>query len=130
MFMNPGGPGQNGVQLVRDGGTDFDAWGGGRFDVVGWDPRGMNDSSPVKCFTSKAAEARFWEGVSIPSTPAESAAYQRKAVELAQRCGEVSGELLSHISTADTACDLDALRKLVGDRTLTYVGLSYGSMIG
>jgi pimeloyl-ACP methyl ester carboxylesterase len=42
----------------------------------------------------------------------------------------VSGELLSHISTADTARDLEALRKTVGDRTLTYVGLSYGSMIG
>jgi pimeloyl-ACP methyl ester carboxylesterase len=42
----------------------------------------------------------------------------------------VSGELLSHISTADTARDLDTLRKLVGDRKLTHVGLSYGSMIG
>src|SRR5262249_46457526 len=85
MFMNPGGPGQSGVQLVRGGGADFDAWGGGRFDVVSWDPRGTNDSSPVKCFTSKAAEARFWAGVSIPSTPAESAAYQRKTVALAPR---------------------------------------------
>jgi pimeloyl-ACP methyl ester carboxylesterase len=130
MFVNPGGPGQSGVELVRDGGANFDAWGGGRFDVVGWDPRGTNDSSPVECFTSNAAEARFWEGVSIPTTPAEAVAYQRKTVELARRCGEVSGELLSHISTADTARDLEALRKLVGDRTLTYVGLSYGSMIG
>ena len=130
MFVNPGGPGQSGVELVRDGGADFDAWGDGRFDVVGWDPRGTNDSSPVECFTSSEAEARFWEGVSIPSTPAESEAYQRKTVELAQRCGEVSGELLSHITTADTARDLEALRRLVGDQTLTYVGLSYGSMIG
>ena len=68
--------------------------------------------------------------MSIPITPAESVAYQRKTVELARRCGEVSGELLSHITTADTARDLEALRKLVGDRKLTYVGLSYGSMIG
>ncbi len=130
MFMNPGGPGQSGVELVRGGGEDFDAWGGGRFDVVGWDPRGTEGSSPVRCFPSEADETKFWQGVTIPSTAAESAAYEARAVELARRCGEVSGKLLSHISTADTARDLDALRELVGDRQLTYVGLSYGSMIG
>jgi pimeloyl-ACP methyl ester carboxylesterase len=68
--------------------------------------------------------------MSIPHTLAASVAYQRKTVELARRCGEVSGELLSHISTADTARDLDALRRAVGDRLLTYFGLSYGIMIG
>ena len=47
MFVNPGGPGDSGVQLVETSGADFDAWGGGRFDVVGWDPRGTNDSSSV-----------------------------------------------------------------------------------
>ncbi|MGA8118059.1 MAG: alpha/beta hydrolase [Actinocatenispora sp.] len=130
MFVNPGGPGQSGVDLVRNGAADFDAWGGGRFDVVGWDPRGTNGSAPVRCFTSRAAEARFWQGVSIPSTPAESTAYERKTVELAPRCGKVSGNLLSHITTADTARDLEALRTLVGDPKLTYVGLSYGSLIG
>ena len=130
MFVNPGGPGQSGVELVLGGGADFDVWGGGRFDVVSWDPRGTNDSTPVECFTSPAAQAQFWKGVSIPSTQAESAAYRRKTVELARRCGEVSGELLSHITTADTARDLEALRILVGDPALTYVGLSYGSMIG
>jgi pimeloyl-ACP methyl ester carboxylesterase len=130
MFMNPGGPGQSGVELVRGGAEDFDAWGRGRFDVVGWDPRGTNDSSPVTCFTTKAAEARFWAGQTVPTTPADSAALQRKDVDLARRCGEVNGDLLSHITTADTARDLDALRRLVGDRKLTYVGFSYGSMIG
>ena len=130
MFVNPGGPGQSGYELVANSGQDFDEWGGGRFDVVSWDPRGTNRSSPVECFTSQAAEDRFWAGVFVPITPAESASYQRKTVELARRCGEVSGALLSHITTTDTARDLDALRALVGDRKITYVGLSYGSMIG
>ena len=49
--------------------------------------------------------------MTIPLTPAESRAFQRKTVELARRCGEVSGDLLDHISTADTARDLDALRR-------------------
>jgi pimeloyl-ACP methyl ester carboxylesterase len=130
MLVNPGGPGQGGVGLVLGSGSDFDEWGGGRFDVVGWDPRGTNGSSPVDCFTSDADRDQFWQGVAIPSTEAESQAYQRKAVELARRCGQVNGELLNHISTADTARDLEALRVAVGDNQLTYVGLSYGSMIG
>ena len=130
MFVIPGGPGLSGYDLVAGSGAELDKFGDGRFDVVGWDPRGTNRSSPVECFTNEPAQARFWAGVSIPSTPAESEAYQRKTVELARRCGEVSGELLSHITTADTARDLDALRQGVGDAELTYVGLSYGTMIG
>ena len=116
MFVIPGGPGQSGYDLVAESGALLDKFGVGRFDVVGWDPRGTNRSSPVECFTNEPAQARFWAGVSIPSTPAESDAYQRKTVELARRCGEVSGELLSHITTTDTARDLDALRQAVGDR--------------
>ncbi|REG00196.1 alpha/beta hydrolase family protein [Asanoa ferruginea] len=130
MFLNPGGPGQSGVGLVRDGADDLDAWGGGRFDLVGWDPRGTNDSTPVRCFTSDEERDAFWAGVSIPSTPAESEAYQQKTLDLAKRCGELSGNLLSHITTADTARDLDRLRALVGDEQLTYAGLSYGTFIG
>jgi pimeloyl-ACP methyl ester carboxylesterase len=130
MFVDPGGPGSSGVGIVQELGPMFDAWGGGRFNVVGWDPRGTNDSDPVSCFTSQAAEARFWQGVQIPVTAAASAAYARKAAELARRCGQVSGQLLDNISTEDTARDLNYLRQLVGDRQLTYVGLSYGSLIG
>ena len=130
MFVNPGGPGASGVGIVRDGGPELSAWGDGRFNVVGWDPRGTNASDPVSCFTSKAAEAKFWQGVQIPTTPAESPAFASKVAELAQRCGQVSGPLLDNISTEDTARDLNYLRQLVGDRQLTYVGLSYGSMIG
>jgi pimeloyl-ACP methyl ester carboxylesterase len=132
MFVNPGGPGESGVDLVRSpaSGRDLLAWGGGRFNVVGWDPRGTNGSDPVRCFTSHASEARFWRGVEIPTTPAQSQAYERKAIELARRCGQVSGQLLDNISTEDTARDLNYLRQLVGDRALTYVGLSYGTFLG
>jgi pimeloyl-ACP methyl ester carboxylesterase len=132
MFVNPGGPGESGVGLVRSpvSGPQLLAWGGGRFNVVGWDPRGTNGSDPVRCFTSQASEARFWRGVQIPTTPAESRAYERKVIELARRCGQVSGQLLDNISTEDTARDLNYLRQQLGDRVLTYVGLSYGTMIG
>ena len=130
MLINPGGPGDTGVGLVRGGGAELDQWGGGRFDVVSWDPRGTNASTHVRCFASEQSEANFWKGVSIPTTAAASALYAHKAAELARRCGKLSGWLLPHISTADTARDLDYLRRLVGDPKLTYVGLSYGTYLG
>jgi hypothetical protein len=88
------------------------AWGGGRFNLVGWDPRGTNRSDPVRCFTSQASEARFWRDAQIPTTPAQSRAFERKVIELARRCGRVSGQLLDNISTEDTARDLNYLRQL------------------
>jgi pimeloyl-ACP methyl ester carboxylesterase len=130
IFVNPGGPGGSGVDLVRDNGAGLDAWGDGRFDVVSWDPRGTNASTPVRCFHSKRSEARFWQGAAIPTTRADSERFRRRTAALARRCGEVSGWLLPHISTADTARDLEHLRGLVGDRRLTYVGLSYGTYLG
>ena len=127
MFVDPGGPGDTGVGLVRGGGDDLDKWGDGRFDIIGWDPRGTHASSPVNCFSSDADAAAFWNGAAIPSTPAESDAYVARMTDLAQRCGAVMGPLLSHISTTDTVRDLNRLRELVGEDTLTYGGLSYGT---
>ena len=130
ILINPGGPGDTGVGLVRGAGAELDTWGAGRFDVVSWDPRGTNASTHVRCFPSERSEASFWKGVSIPVTTAAAKHYARKIAELARRCGKLSGWLLPHISTADTARDLDYLRRLVGDRKLTYVGLSYGTYLG
>ena len=130
MLTDPGGPGDTGVGLVRGGGDDLDKWGDGRFDIIGWDPRGTNASSPVKCFASDAEAATFWNGVALPSTPEESTAYVARMKDLAQRCGEAMGPLLSHISTTDTVRDMDRIRELNGDETITYAGLSYGTLIG
>ena len=130
MFMNPGGPGDTGVGALGGDPEGFDKLGGGRFDVVSWDPRGTHASTRVKCFTSQRSESRFWAGVTVPITKAESEGFKRTAAAYARRCGEVSGWLLPHISTADTARDLEHLRVLMGEEKLTYLGLSYGTYLG
>lgn len=130
LLINPGGPGDTGVGLVRGAPDDLDALGDGRFDVVSWDPRGTNASTRVRCFRSRQAEERFWAGASIPTNGAASRRYRPKVASLARRCGRVSGRLLPHISTADTARDLDHLRALLGEERLTYVGFSYGTYLG
>ena len=131
LFVNFGGPGVAGAATVKEAGALLDGLGGGRFDVVGWDPRGTGESTHVRCFASESGPARFWgPDWTIPTTPAESRRYVPQTVDYARRCEAQSGALLAHISTADTVRDLDYLRQLVGDRQLTYRGLSYGTFLG
>ncbi len=130
LFINPGGPGSSGVDLLQGDPEGIDALGGGRFDVVSWDPRGTNASTRVRCFRNPRSEAIFWAGASIPSTDAASERFRRKTADLARRCGEGERLALPHISTADTVRDLDHLRVLAGEEKLTYIGLSYGTLIG
>ena len=131
LFVNFGGPGVAGAAAVKEAGALLDGLGGGRFDVVGWDPRGTGESTHVRCFASDAGPERFWgPDWTIPTTHAESRRYVPKTVDYARRCEALSGALLAHISTDDTVRDLDYLRQLVGDRQLTYRGLSYGTFLG
>jgi len=131
LFFNPGGPGASGVDAVRGAGAALAALGQGRFDVVSWDPRGTGASTHVRCFAGAAGQARFWGlNWSIPITRAQSLRYVVKTTAFARRCAALSGSLLAHISTEDTVRDLDYLRRLVGDRQLTYLGWSYGTFLG
>lgn len=131
LFVNPGGPGLSGVQLVRQEGRFLvTAPVRARFDIVGFDPRGVGSSTPVHCYPNAAAEAR---GVgSLPAFPTRTgvAAYFRAFDRFDARCRQRAATLLSHVSTADVARDLDLLRRAVGDRKLTYDGVSYGTFLG
>lgn len=130
LFFNPGGPGVSGVSTVREAGDELDRFGGGRFDIVSWDPRGTGASTHARCFTNRKALAKFWGDLGVPTTASASPAYLRKTIEFAHRCGDVSGSLLPNISTAETARDLDYLRELLGEQRVTYLGWSYGSFLG
>ena len=130
LFVNPGGPGDSGVGTVTERGESLDALTDGRFDIVGWDPRGSGASTAVSCFSSDARRARFWDGQPVPTTEREQRRYLAKSKGLARRCGVLNGKLLTHISTADTVRDLDRLRRLVGDRKLTFLGESTGTFLG
>jgi pimeloyl-ACP methyl ester carboxylesterase len=131
LFFNPGGPGNSGVDFVRGGGGMLlDALGQGRFDVVSWDPRGSGASTPVRCFRNQRSRARFWGQQSIPTTEVASRRYRRKTDAFARRCGALSGSLLRFISNVEQVRDLDYLRRLVGDRQLTFYGVSWGTFLG
>ncbi len=133
MFLNPGGPGGSGIEFAVFGAPvlyspDLRT----QFDLVGFDPRGIGQSTPLQCFdTFEDSLAIFDSGVvAFPKTRAEARAWAQDERVLARKCGWNGGKILNHMSTANVARDLDRLREAVGDEQLTYAGYSYGSYLG
>jgi pimeloyl-ACP methyl ester carboxylesterase len=130
ILLNPGGPGGSGVQALPMQYTALPEVLQERFDIVGFDPRGIGESAPVHCFDSVAEVISFLffsDMPRVPVGPEEEAAWARAAAELAQWCGERNAETLAHLSTANVARDMDRLRQAVGDERLNYIGTSYGT---
>ena len=132
LFFNPGGPGGSGVAALPENLDWFPAAVRARFDIASWDPRGVGASAPVECFASAKAADHFLGGMilSFPVGNVEIGKWIRRYRAFGRHCERRSGSLLRHVSTADTARDLDLLRRAVGDRRLSYYGLSYGTFLG
>jgi pimeloyl-ACP methyl ester carboxylesterase len=131
IFVNPGGPGGSGVDFVLDAGPNlFTAEVRARFDIIGFDPRGINRSAPLVCFETQEEADAAYSPFPYPNTDAKKAVWiaEERAVDAA--CARRGGPILNHMSTADVARDLDRMRQAVGDRMLTYYGISYGSFLG
>ena len=127
VVVNPGGPGSQSTTfapllaaLWEDGPI------GARFDVVGFDPRGVGLSSPsVDCYTDEERDA-------TEPMSALGAWTEESTRAIVEKCADGSGgeKMLAHLGTRDVARDLDVLRSALGDDKLTYAGLSYGSRLG
>ena len=131
LFLNPGGPGGSGVDMVRFGGRFlFSGKVRGRFDLVGFDPRGIAASAPLRCFSSFEEALAVLPPMAFPVTGAEEKVWVGADRAIADACAQRGGAIIDHMSTANVARDLDLLRRAVGDSRLSYAGYSYGSYIG
>jgi pimeloyl-ACP methyl ester carboxylesterase len=131
LFINPGGPGGSGVDLAYSIGRFLDFGLGGRFDIVGFDPRGVARSSPLECFESTDALEQFAGTTPVfPYVGNQERSYFDHWTRLHSLCVERDIDVIGHMSTADVARDMDVLRRAVRDKTLTYLGFSYGSFLG
>jgi len=132
VFVNPGGPGGSGVGFVLSGfGNFLEENLDGRFDVVGFDPRGVGASDPLHCFDSEDELLSFIFAVPVfPYEDGQYGPFYSHFASLADECLTRGEVIADHMSTADVARDLDLLREAVGDRRLTYLGFSYGSYLG
>jgi pimeloyl-ACP methyl ester carboxylesterase len=131
IFINPGGPGGLGTVQIP-------AWIGFMpavllrdYDIVSWDPRGVGASTAVQCSANAAAEAAFLGPYAdFPADLSQQAGYISRWAAFGKACPARSSDLLEHVSTADTARDLDLLRRALGQPKLNYIGLSYGTFLG
>jgi pimeloyl-ACP methyl ester carboxylesterase len=131
LFVNPGGPGGPGTFQIPGWIQFFPPELKQQFNIVSWDPRGIGESTAVQCFDTADELGAFlspWQF--FPLGRRQQKAYIRTWAAFGRKCLKRNGALLEHASTADTARDLDLLRQAVGDDTLTYLGLSYGTFLG
>ncbi|MER5740635.1 alpha/beta hydrolase [Streptomyces sp. NPDC002262] len=129
LLFNFGGPGASGVDTLPQLSGEYASLGR-RYDLVGFDPRGVGRSSGVVCrddAEQAAAEARI---DTTPDTPAEEAAYLEDAADFGAGCARRSGAVIPYTTTSATARDMDLIRQVLGDEKLHYFGISYGTQLG
>jgi pimeloyl-ACP methyl ester carboxylesterase len=129
LVVNPGGPGGSGVEYARYANQIVGAEVRRRFDVVGFDPRGVGESAPLDCLTDRELDG-FLGMDPTPDDAGESQAFLGQATKLAEGCEQRGGQLLAHVSTEDVARDVDILRAALGEPKLHYLGKSYGTYLG
>ena len=129
LVLQPGGPGISGLAFTEQAAGLFDGPVRERFDLVGFDPRGVGESAPVQCLTDDEKDEYLAEtGLVEASGDVDEAL--RLQQEFTEGCEEHSADLLAHVGTENVTRDLDVLRAVLGDRDLSYLGYSYGSMLG
>ncbi|KAJ3247208.1 hypothetical protein HDU78_005015 [Chytriomyces hyalinus] len=135
--FNFGGPGGPGKPAVLGRGPALSELTGGHYDVLSFDPRGIGESVPIRCFQSASIHSQFQvmdaaigfpENVYGSKTALETVAAYAKARAIS--CAEWTKELLPRMGTTHVARDMDRIREALGDSVLNFHGFSYGTMLG
>jgi pimeloyl-ACP methyl ester carboxylesterase len=132
LFIDPGGPGGSGVSfLPAIAGIIGDGEVAKRFDLIGFDPRGVGVSEPtIDCSNTAEIDAERAD-VDVETSPQGVAQTEDEFKAFAKRCVDrVGREVLANVGTRDVARDLHIAHQVVGDPKLSYVGYSYGTAIG
>ena len=139
VFLNPGGPGGSGISAIE---SQADLYKSGdlsevlaNYDVIGFDPRGVGQSTPITCWTPEDVQAILAGQAEVPFsplTPGSAADIVTQGSREAAACEEHTEvpEILDHADTRSVARDMDVMRALVGDKDLNYLGYSYGTYLG
>lgn len=131
LIINPGGPGESGIEAATGIVEGMPASVRERFDLVGFDPRGVAASTPALWCNSDADNDRIRAEPQVDYSPAGVEKIENETKQFVQRCVDKMGtEFLANVGTASVAKDLDMLRAAVGDDKLNYLGYSYGTRIG
>lgn len=129
LLLNPGGPGGSGLELLEY----FEPTAGAslleHFDLIGFDPRGVGESSPVNCGDGALLDS-FYVRDFVVEDEADLQTSKEMSAELAASCRALTGALIANVDTVSVARDMDVLRAVLGDEKLYYLGYSYGTQLG
>ena len=132
LLENPGGPGGSGIDFVASKSEQVASPAvRKRYNIVGFDPRGVQRSAPIKCLSPKATD-EFLYGTTpgAPGSAVEMAA-QRKAMKaFINACVKNSGKIFGFVDTVSAARDMDVIRAVLGETKLNFMGFSYGTFLG
>jgi len=129
LVVNPGGPGASGADSAISLALTLPDDVLKRFDLVGFDPRGVGLSTPVQCIPDSVKE-QLVESEPRPVSTQQLDDTFAMAKKVADGCAKQYGDALGTFNTVDTARDMDQLRQSLGDQKLTYLGYSYGTTLG
>lgn len=130
VLFNPGGPGGSGFDPIAFSGTAIaPALGLESFDLIGFDPRGVDRSGGIRCVTDEFQDKHLYVD-DTPDTPEEQALYDESKTGFVDGCTQKYGDTLRFYSTGNTARDMDAIRAALGDEQISYLGISYGTYLG
>ena len=129
LIVNPGGPGASAFDYAYNAENIVSAAIREKYDIVGFDQRGVGQSDPIRCLTDKETD----EMLAGPMI-ADTAENQRKMIEnakvFASKCKKAAGNRLFHLSTLESAKDMELLRVALDEPKLNYLGKSYGTYLG
>ncbi|MZF85233.1 alpha/beta hydrolase [Streptomyces sp. SID5643] len=125
LLLNPGGPGGPGVDMPQYMADELPKAVKNKYDLIGFDPRGIGRSSPVGC--GLTADERNWERPYRAETFTKDVKWART---VAEKCDRKQGDKLRHVTTRNTARDMDVIRAVLGEKKISYLGYSYGTYLG
>lgn len=129
LFLNPGGPGGSGVDMMLSAGFFASASVRDNYDIVGFDPRGVERSDGIDCLTDQEMDEWRAEPAFEPGT--ETVDDMRATyAQIGAKCHEKSSPVVAHMDTQSVAKDLDVLRAVFDQPATHYLGFSYGTEIG
>ncbi|MEC3980623.1 alpha/beta hydrolase [Amycolatopsis sp. H20-H5] len=135
LVINPGGPGASGMTAAANMANQTASTAlGKRFDLVGFDPRGIGASEPqIHCLTDGERDKERAEDLETDGTPEGVVKQETEEKDFAAKCAQRTqqgAQMLANVGTRDVVKDMDVLRSVLGDPKLTYLGYSYGTRIG
>jgi len=129
IVVNPGGPGGSAVHYAFNAKYIVSEGLLSKYDIVGFDSRGINNSEEIRCLTD-AEEDAFLNADASDGKPQSIADLEAISKDFAAKCAESAGAKLGHVSTLEAAKDMEILRILLNEDKLNFLGKSYGTYLG